>query len=108
MGQIELTKMERHNTYIATCDILLNGSCIGVLEINYGYTPQNKLRIKSYSAILDPNGFWNHFEVDGRWETKASRGGKFCAEYDTFQTEYKTAKDAKSAALAFITQTLKG
>tara|TARA_R100000388_G_scaffold39235_1_gene30239 strand:- start:4227 stop:5162 length:936 start_codon:yes stop_codon:yes gene_type:complete len=112
---IKLTKMERQNTYNATSKILLDGVSIGELKTAYGYTPEGKLRVKSYDVIFRaelPCGkvfqSSNFFEVDGRWETKGSRGGFlqgprcYLAEYDTYSTEYKTAKEAKAAAMAYI------
>jgi len=112
---IKLTKMKRQNTYSATSEILLDGVSIGELKTNYGYTPEDKLRVKSYDVIFRaelPSGkvfeSSNYFEVDGRWETKGSRGGFlqgprcYLAEYETYSTEYKTAKEAKAAAMAYI------
>ena len=105
---IKLAKIERRNTYISTCDILLNGTCIGELEINYSYTRKNKLRIDSYFVKLQA-GQYKRFEVDGRWETKKAIYTQWGWEstYLRFESEYKTAKAAKAAAKAYIAEITK-
>jgi len=105
MGQIKLNEIIRFNTYTATCDILLDGECIGNFDINYAYTPENKLRIQSFWVSFDKPvllaagiELYKFFEVDGTWEVKGKEG-----YIQLFKTEYKTAQAAKSAALAYIT-----
>ena len=124
MTKIKLTKLERENTYNAESIITLDGQWIGDVEIRYGYTEQNKLRIKSYSVSVHKNHVWSWlvgdtsvsvtnsdtvkqcFTVDGTWETKSEIypwSTRVLTGFETFTSEYKTTKAAKAAALAFIT-----
>ena len=112
--QIKLTKVERQNSYVATCTILLDGKRIGTMESQYGYTPQGQLRISLYLVKLElfgQNNFskWhkqNCFKVNGRWETKNAIYTHLGAEstYRTHTNAFPTSKAAKTAALAFIKQ----
>jgi len=136
--QITLSKSEKYNVYRAECDILLNGRSIGTIEIRYGYTKQNRLRINEYCVSVHKTHIWEcltdsrtisctnldtvkqSFKVDGTWETK----GSLCAAksslcppqirvfgipvgVQTFTNEYTSAKAAKSAALAYITDVVR-
>ncbi len=103
---IKLSKMQRHNTYLSTCDILLDGACIGELEVNYGYTRENKLRIDSYFVYLGSFAQFRRFNVNGRWETKGAVYTQWGWEstYQTHTNAFPTAKTAKTSALAFIKQ----
>jgi hypothetical protein len=125
--QITLNKSEKYNVYRSECDILLDGRFIGTIEIRYGYTKQNRLRINEYCVSVNKTHVWEcltdsrtisctdldtvkqSFKVDGTWETKGSlcppqvRVFGIPVGFQTFTNEYKTARAAKSAALAFIT-----
>jgi len=129
--QITLGKSQKLNVYRSESDILLNGSCVGTVEIKYGYTQQNKLRIKEYCVSVHKTWVWEYlmntgtrsccnkdtviqsFRVDGTWETKGSicppqvRVFGIPVGFETFTNEYTSARSAKSAALAFITDTVK-
>lgn len=106
MGQIKLTKLERQNTYTATCDILLDGACIGRWDVTYAYI-HNRFRVNAYWVQMNETGTAFEFQVDGTWETKAYYTTLYpVSKYETFQNGYKTSKEAKAAALAFITETV--
>ena len=132
MNKITLGKSEKENTYIAESDIYIDidtpaGRCIGTVEIKYGYTLQNKLRIKEYCVSVHKNHVWQYligertyshrhdtvmksFKVDGTWETKTEIypwSVRKLTGFETFTSEYKTTKAAKAAALAFITDVVK-
>jgi hypothetical protein len=132
MNKITLGKSEKENTYNAESDIYIDidtpaGRCIGTVEIKYGYTLQNKLRIKEYCVSVHKTWIWQYlmgettyacstdtvvqsFKVDGTWETKSEIypwSTKVLTGFETFTSEYKTTKAAKAAALAFITDVVK-
>jgi len=126
MDKITLGKSERINIYRAESDILFDGHRVGTVEITYAYTQGNKLRVKEYSVEVYKEWVWQtligatyrsvthsdtvkqSFQVDGTWENKHSRrwtGVKTGIE--TYTSKYKTAKDAKAQAVAWIKDQIK-
>lgn len=130
--KITLGKSEKINVYRSESDILLDGHHVGTVEIKYGYTHictyntrhLMKLRIKEYTVSVHKEWVWEtildkntrsitgadtvvqSFKVDGTWETKKGvrwywTGVKTGIE--TFTNGYTSARAAKAAAMAFIT-----
>jgi hypothetical protein len=129
--KITLGKSEKINVYRSESDILLDGHWVGTVEIKYGYTQQDKLRIKEYCVSVHKTWVWEtiirattrscygrdtvtqSFRVDGTWETKGSKCPPQIRVYgipvgfDFFTNGYTSARAAKAAAMAFITDEIK-
>ena len=107
--KIKIDKIEKSDTYNGETVFKIEGSELnwnGRINVEYGYTNDNKLRIKCYNLTINSDSsvtgveIQRSFEVIGRWETKARY--PFCSEYDNFRAGFGSAADAKNNMIKYI------
>jgi len=108
--KIKIDKIEKSDTYNGDTVFKIEGSKLnwnGTIEVEYGYTNDNKLRIKCYNVTIDAENsvtremIHKEFPVIGRWGEKHIR---WCTEYQTNWSGFGSAKDAKKAMIKYIQQ----
>tara|TARA_R110001592_G_scaffold358508_1_gene663554 strand:- start:289 stop:594 length:306 start_codon:yes stop_codon:yes gene_type:complete len=96
---LKLTKIVKSGTYYGESTITLNGEWIGTLDIGYAYL-NGKLRTCGFT-VTTPNKS-EDFYVNGRWVQKFK--GEGASDYWTMDDGYKTVKQARTEAIAYISQ----
>jgi hypothetical protein len=108
--KIKIDKIEKSDTYNGETVFKIEGSKLnwnGTINVEYGYTDNDKLRIKCYNLIIDKENsetgeqIQRSFQVIGRWGEKHIR---WCTEYQTNWSGFESAKDAKKAMIKYIQQ----
>ncbi len=111
--KIKIDKIEKSDTYNGETVFKIEGSKLkwnGTIQVEYGYTEDDKLRIKCYDLTIYAENsvtgemIQKSFPVIGRWGEKHVR---WCTEYQTNWSGFGSAKDAKKAMIEYIKESAK-